>query len=169
MKKAIKLRRNKKFGVGKTVGSCIYVHRQYEWVLPECVQQAKTLIPTAFPYTVVKFDQRTTAVSFIESPDFDTADEPTVGSSYHVEAKGWVTFRKSNGAQIYHHKWLFVKDDYAGFDVAAARRRSLQWMALEGVDRRRIGSRKYWKQNVVSRIEIEDRLRRAPHSKDNKK
>jgi len=30
---------------------------------------------------------------------------------------------------IYHDKWLFVADDYAGFDVAASKRRSAAWLA----------------------------------------
>jgi hypothetical protein len=90
MKKG-KLCRNRKFRVGKVAGFYIYVHRKYGRVLSERVQQAKTLIPVTFLYTVVKYNQRTNEVSFIESPDFDAADEPTVGSSYRVDAKGRVT------------------------------------------------------------------------------
>ena len=53
---------------------------------------------------------------------------------------------------IYHHKWLFVAEDYAGFDVEESKRRSQQWIALEGVDRSRIGRKRYWEQHVVPRL-----------------
>ncbi len=53
---------------------------------------------------------------------------------------------------IYHHKWLFVPDDYTGFNVAESKARSEQWIALSGVDRSRIGRLSFWEQNVVPRL-----------------
>jgi hypothetical protein len=54
---------------------------------------------------------------------------------------------------IYHHKWLFVKDDYSEFDVEESKRRSLAWLVLDGIDKKRIGRLSYWTAHVVPRIE----------------
>ena len=53
---------------------------------------------------------------------------------------------------IYHHKWLFVKDDYDGFDVEESKTRSRAWMALTDIDRTRIGKKSYWEGTVVQRL-----------------
>jgi len=53
---------------------------------------------------------------------------------------------------IYHHKWLFVADNYQGFDVAASKQRSELWMKLPDVDRSRIGRKSFWETQVVRRI-----------------
>ncbi len=53
---------------------------------------------------------------------------------------------------IYHHKWLFVDDDYRGFDVAESKARSVQWIGLGDVDRSRIGRKSYWENYVVPRL-----------------
>jgi hypothetical protein len=58
---------------------------------------------------------------------------------------------------IYHHKWLFVSDDYEEFDVEASKSRSERWMALTDVDRSRIGRKSYWDEQVVPRIGQSDR------------
>ena len=95
----------------------------------------------------------TGAVSFIKSPDFDTADEPIVGDVITVKPDG-TTRRRSRRAdpQIYHHKWLFVADDYKGFNVAASKRRSATWLKLADIDKSRIGTKSYWEEHVVPRI-----------------
>jgi len=52
--------------------------------------------------------------------------------------------------------WRFVADDYAGFDVAASKQRSLTWMALEGIDKTRIGRKSYWVKLVIPRLSSAD-------------
>ena len=52
--------------------------------------------------------------------------------------------------------WRFVADDYAGFDVAASKQRSLTWMALEGIDKTRIGRKSYWVKQVIPRLSSAD-------------
>jgi hypothetical protein len=53
---------------------------------------------------------------------------------------------------IYHHKWLFVDDDYRGFDTEQSKARSQQWITLGDVDRARIGRQSYWQEQVVPRL-----------------
>jgi hypothetical protein len=130
-------------GVGKRMGGSIYMHRLY--VRTEVLE----LAPPGFDFAVVREDHK--SITFVQSPDFDTADEPTVGDSVLVCGLDDKRWRKGCG-QIYHHKWLFVRDDYPWFDVAAAVERSRRWLALDGVDMRRIGWRSYWEREVVPRI-----------------
>ncbi|MDA7979502.1 MAG: DNA phosphorothioation-associated putative methyltransferase [Pirellulales bacterium] len=149
--------RSKRFGVGKEIGGNVYVHRDYEDVLGERVQTAKKCIPEGFEYTVVKLNIKTEALTFVSSPDFDTADEPVVGRHILVRADGTTQDRKQlDDPYIYHHKWLMVEDTYHGFDVAASRHRSLHWMSLSNVDTARIGRKSYWDAHVVPRIRAGD-------------
>jgi hypothetical protein len=151
------LRRSSRYGVGKEIGGAVYVHRQYQHLLGTAVEIAAARLPPGFDYTIVKVHRRTGAVSFIHSPDFDTAPEPTVGEICIVRPEGKLqTRRQLSDPYIYHHKWLFVADDYAGFDVEGSKRRSEQWLSLQGVDRRRIGRRSYWISKVVPRIPATD-------------
>ena len=149
-------KRSARFGVGKEIGGAVYVHRQYESLLPFAVQKAKSFLPMEFSYTVVKFKLSDETVSFIQSADFDSADEPTVGDLYTIKADGSASFRrKLNDPWIYHHKWLFVADDYEGFIVESSKTRSSQWLALENIDFQRIGKKSFWKEQVVARFPVE--------------
>lgn len=117
--------RSRTYGVGKEIGGAIYVHRSVEHVLGHVVDEARERIPEGFDYQVVKFVQKTGMVSFVQSPDFDEADEPTVGEIVTVSPDGAIRRRaRSANPEIYHHKWLFVSDDYSGFDVEESKARS---------------------------------------------
>ena len=150
-------KRSAAFGVGKEIGGAIYVHRSSESVLGQVVDVARLKLPVRFAYEVVKLVPKTGVVSFVLSPDFDDADEPTVGAIATVYPDGTVRRRsQSANPEIYHHKWLFVTDDYLGFDVQQSKDRSQKWLRLEGVDTKRIGRKKYWETEVVPRIEAEE-------------
>lgn len=147
-------KRSAKYGIGKEIGGRLYVHRSSEHVLGEVVCEAKRYLPDDFDYAVVRFDNRQGTVSFIECQDFDVADEPTVGRSVTVSSGGVLRRREQRAdPEIYHHKWLFVTDDYPGFDVETSRRRSEVWTQLEGIDRSKIGTRSYWESRVLPLIE----------------
>lgn len=151
------LSRSPHLGIGKEIGGCIYVHRTYEHVLPKSnLEAAKAALPSEFSYQVVKYNLRSRNFSFVNSPDFDTALEPTVGQSILVRADGTSRRRAPlSDPEIYHHKWLFVTDDYTGFDVEASKQRSRSWINLPGIDRRRIGRKSYWEKHVLLRLERE--------------
>lgn len=146
-------KRSKRFGVGKEIGGAVYVHRDYEGRLGDAVTKAKKHLPESVCYHVVKLNLRTEAVSFIQCVDFDTAAEPTVGDLVTIDVEGNSRHRSQpRDPEIYHHKWLFVADDFAGFDVEQSKLRSLAWSALERVDRKRIGRQSYWNEIVVPRL-----------------
>jgi hypothetical protein len=139
--------------VGKEIGGSVYVHRQYEDRLGPTVVLAKRWLPTDFSYDVVKYNRRTEVVSFVQCPGFDDEPEPSIGGVVTVRADGTLQRRAvPSDPPIYHHKWLFVADDYAGFDVAESQRRSAAWLVLPGVDKSRIGRRSYWETHVVPRL-----------------
>ena len=153
MKQPTLPKRSARFKVGKEIGGAVYVHKQYESLLPEAVQKAKRFLPPEFSYTVVKYQLSDETVSFIQSSDFDSADEPTVEDLYTIKTDGSVSFRrKLADPWIYHHKWLFVADDYQGFNVEASKARSRRWLALANIDFRRIGKKSFWAEHVVARL-----------------
>src|SRR5689334_23123619 len=133
-------KRSKRFGVGKEIGGAGYVHKDYEDRLGEVVSNARRHVPSDFLYTIVKYNERTGAVSFIACPDFDQSDEPIVGDLWIISSVGRVRFLpRPADPYVYHHKWLMVADDYAGFDVAGSRQRSRDWLAGVDIDTSRIG------------------------------
>ena len=153
-------KRSARFKVGKEIGGAVYVHKQYESLLPEAVQKAKSFLPPEFSYTVVKFELSDETVSFIQSANFDSADEPIVGDLYTVKTDGSTTLRrKLIDPWIYHHKWLFVAEDYKGFDVESSKDRSRHWLALADIDSHRIGKHSYWEEHVVPRIRVQEAIR----------
>lgn len=142
---------------GKKIHPYIYTHISAisdagipmdEWV------EADSLLPVNFEYSVVRYNTKTGDFQFTESYDWDTADEPIVGDQITIKANGDITERVHNpdNPQIYHHKWMFVNDSYEGFDVAESMERSEEWEAL-GVDKRRIGYKRYWEGQVLPLLE----------------
>ena len=82
-----------------------------------------------------------------KSPNWDSAQEPLATTGLKV-SDGKI--KKLNINQIYHHKWLFVKDDYKGFNVDDSVKRSLAWLPLRKEDKIKnvkwssIGRQKAW-------------------------
>jgi hypothetical protein len=148
------IKRSPKYGVGKQMGSAIYVHKSAEDVLPpEDLNRAKQLGGNP-DYEVVKYDTKTGNVTFIGSPDWDTSDEPIVGDAVLVKLDGSVKLIKQKSSpQIYHHKWLFVRDNYTGFNIQDSMNRSRKWLSIPNVDFARIGYKSFWDANVVPLIE----------------
>lgn len=154
-------KRSKRFGVGKEIGGAVYIHRSYANVLPQGIyQKALALIPKNFDFVVIKYTIKTNAFTFIQSPNFDTEDEPTIGDMILcipdkksiVGFKTRVIWQNKYNPLIYHHKWLFVRDDYKGFDVKQSKNRSLSWISLQDVNRSLIGRKLYWETYVIPQI-----------------
>lgn len=147
----IKRYRHSEGGVGKQMGKNVWLHRNYDHWLPqqEELAQAKRQLPKGWNYNVVKYDPDA-GFTFFNSPDFDTADEPVAGPFIKVGFDG--SMKRGQVDQIWHHKWLWVDDDYEGFDVDEAAERSRSWLALSDVDFARIGRKEFWQSEVVPRI-----------------
>ena len=151
-------KRHSKYGVGKRMGPDVYMHKTYLKDLPADVRKTieTAKLPENFSYEIIKYNEKTGQVSLIESPDWNEISEPTTGDSFIIKPDGTTKLHKAPSdpvkRMVYHHKWLFVKDDYAGFDVAESRMRSRIWKALPNVDVRRIGQRQYWETQVIPRM-----------------
>ena len=149
--------------IGKVIGGQIYVHKDYvdspllKREIPlSWYKLAVSKLPPDFDYTVVRYDLKDGSIAFISSPDFDTADEPTVGTSIKVTRDGNVKVTKPLADPwIWHHKWEWVGDDYSGFDVEQSKARSEKWKSIVGVDKAvssRIGKKSYWDREIVPKI-----------------
>ena len=122
-----------KYGVGKEIGGEIYVHKDYvDRVVPRMIyNQALDILEDTYPefeFNCIKYNPKTSVISFQEVPDFDSAREPKVGDYVIVKPDGSVKPGHSN--YIFHHKWLFVKNNYPGFDVEDSWEWSKKWLSV---------------------------------------
>ena len=133
-KKGSVIKRSPKYGVGKEIGGDIYLHKDYapEVVPASCWNNALAILEEEYPefqYNCVRWSPKTQKVSFQEAPDFDTAREPVVGDYVTVDC-GDGTTSTGHSNYIWHHKWLWVRNDYDGFDVDESWNWSKQWLSV---------------------------------------
>lgn len=124
-----------KLGVGKQVGSKIYVALQY---LPDIceeglIKEARMILRDhGLDYNSFKcacYDLKNPCViRFDTCPTFDTDDCPVVGWQYTVDTY-FGTVKKKYCEQIFHHKWTFCKENYPGFDVQKSYEYSKLWLS----------------------------------------
>ena len=79
-----------------------------------------------FCFNCIRYSPKTEDIAFQEVPDFDTAREPIVGDYIVVYHDGRI--RKGHSNYIFHHKWLWVKNDYQGFNVRESWEWSRTWL-----------------------------------------
>jgi len=118
--------------VGKQVGPQLYVHKNYaSKVIPiNILQKAMTALRKLYPdfkFNSIMLDAKSGTFRFDEAPDFDTAREPHVGKYVSIDRNNTVREGKSNN--IWHHKWLWVMDDYDGFNVEESKKWSETWLS----------------------------------------
>lgn len=134
---------------GKKVGTKIYVHRRYEETVvdKQLLAYAKRLAGCIDGYDCVRYDTKDGAVAFQFADDFNGKDEPAVMLTVTVKQDGTVTRNRSNedNPPIWHHKWLWVRDDYKGFDVEESKARSKTWEPhVSKEEKRKIGRKSFW-------------------------
>lgn len=122
-----------KHEVGKMIGGCLYFHKSYSnGVIPQDIlENAENALKETYPsfeYQCLKYDTKKQSISFQEAPDFNSAREPIVGDYVTVTIDGKV--KTGHSSYIWHHKWLWVKDDYTGFDIEESYRWSAEWLAV---------------------------------------
>ena len=123
-----------KYGVGKEIGGSLYLHKQYadEIIPQDILEPAEQILSETYPdfdYNCIRWDYKTNKISFQEAPDFDTAREPVVGDYVTVDPNtGKVQTGHSD--YIWHHKWLWVRNDYTGFDVEDSWKWSKEWLSV---------------------------------------
>lgn len=124
-----------KFGVGKQMGSKIYFHKSvWNKIVPEDVWNRALEVLEINKLKLIWFQtvcydfKQPNIVRFDTCPGFNSHEEPMVGRMFFVDINiGIVTDKYNN--QIYHHKWLWVTEDYEGFDVQESYEWSKLWLS----------------------------------------
>lgn len=146
----------------KKVGTCYYVHKSNKKQLMEIQVDSSKLADIMvaiseveriddFKYEVIKYDKQKHQVTFIDSPDWVTANEPEVGDAWMLKMQQdwtWKFIKKrSKNPQIYHGKWRFVDQSfYKDFDVIKSYEREKTWQQLPGIKevKKFIGNKDFW-------------------------
>jgi len=123
--------------VGKKMGTDLYVHHDYaDHVIPkDIIKKANDILRNSqyyeFKYSCIKFTPSLGVFRVDASPDFDTAREPHTGDSINIYYnKGIVKPNPPHqGTSIWHHKWIWVMDDYKGFNVEESYQWSKLWLS----------------------------------------
>lgn len=146
----------------KKIADKVYVHKSAEDTLPEAlralVTQAFFRLGAAYTdieYDLVKVDPKEGSVTFLWVPGFDTDDEPALEKSVKVIGDSVKRrFEESDNPPIYHGRHFFVKADYRGFDVAAAKARYDKWKksGIAEIVGSKIGRLKYWRDVVLPKL-----------------
>lgn len=124
-----------KFGVGKQVGSKIYIHINSRFgIIPgstwdKAVEMLmdKYISPSLFQ-TLCYDLKKPNLVRFDTCEGFLTEREPVVGQMVFVDTETGKMWNKYN-PQIYHHKWTFVPEGFYGFDVQESYDWSKEWLS----------------------------------------
>jgi len=151
------------FPVGKVIGGCVYLHKQYENELPQdFLANAKSKLPKGFHYDTLKFDPKSKSITFFRVDDFDTNHEPIIDEYVTVKPNSDGVKVVTDGNTVYHHKWQWVGPDYKGFDVEKNKARSAKWYGLTDADigqekyKCKIGKNSFWQQHVVDKFLKDD-------------
>lgn len=121
--------RRYKDDVGKDIGGGIYVHRKYAGaVVPaDLLKKAVECLPKGFKYNAVVYNTIEYTIRFDEALNFDSAREPWPGNFIKIFPGGGMS--KGFSPSIWHHKWMWVRDDYKGFDVQRSYDWSEKWLS----------------------------------------
>lgn len=152
--KLLNLSRNKINPIGKKMGNQLWFHKNYAIeILGEAkFNSFKSIVPKEFEYEVLRWDSKKEELAFIECFDFNISNEPIVGKVLRVlkKEKSFELLKVVNQPKdplIYHHKWMFVKDDYQYFSVKESKKRSLEWKEVLGKNKSlssKIGRLSFW-------------------------
>lgn len=139
--------RSRKYGVGKEIGGKIYFHKNYfhKVISPDLFLMAANELPYGFIFNCLMVDRnRPYVIRFDEAPDFDTAREPHPGDFIEVNIST-KEIRRGHSDFIWHHKWMWVDDDYTGFDVGESYEWSKRWTQFISHPS---GSKKIWESQL---------------------
>lgn len=123
------------FGVGKQVGSKIYIHINSRFgIIPGDVWDKameildKEWISPSWFYTLCYDLKKPHIIRFDFCEGFCTEREPVVGQMVFVDTETERVWNRYN-SQIYHHKWLWVPEGFKGFDVQESYEWSKHWLS----------------------------------------
>ena len=138
----------------KKVGSCIYCHwTNTVYLSSVAFHDALDILEWSNTWDYVKWDTKTDTFTFTWCDDFNGKNEPVVRRQFRVDGcvGNALPVSKTN-PPIIHGKHLFVREDYAGFDVDEARARWNSYQGADWLDKSRMGFLKWWTENAIPRI-----------------
>ena len=134
----------------------IYFHKNYVHLFPQKLQDAIKFLPKHLEFNIIKYNSKDDTVSFIFSPDFDEVYHPTIVQSAKMDlnnnGKPLKIYRYKSNLKIYHHRWLFVQDDYKGFDVKKDKKWSALWSKVPRLNHLKYGTLHNWNTITLPRI-----------------
>jgi hypothetical protein len=133
--------------VGKFIGGDLYIHKKYmkEVVPNDLLKNALKFLPKGTKFNTIVYNMKDQSIRFDEALNFDTDREPCAGNFIKVSPDG--TTRNGSTQYIWHHKWLWVKDGYVGFDVQESYDWSKLWLSKLPVSPS--GSMNVWKAQLA--------------------
>ncbi len=148
--------RNKKYGVGKDILGNIYFHKAYinSFDFAEHIKTMIKRLPKNFTFNIVRFNKTNKDASFMNSPDFDSSFYPIVISSIKVNPDNSISPIRNyrNNLAIYHHRWLFVKDNYNKFSVETDFHFCKLWNRVPNLISNKYGHLNHWKNVSIPKI-----------------
>lgn len=97
-----------------------------------------------FWFDVVKFDKKNCNFTFIYCKDFDNEREPEITLCILVKKNQEIKVMKGRG-QIYHAKYMFVKENYRGFNIEESKKWYETWNKIIPKElKKNIGYKKNW-------------------------
>ena len=136
----------------KKIMSKIWMHKssinQAGIVAEAHIRSIMEVVPVS--YDVIRYDLKTQEIAFIGVEDWNNQLEPVLTHSYVVKPDGTTKLRNESltNPTIYHQKELFVNEDYAGFNIQEAYKRTETWKAL-GLPSNKIGRYSYWSEQLA--------------------
>ncbi len=130
---------------GRMLGTRLQAHASFikdvvpTLVLANAKRAAEEFCPAILRiHNAFHFNLADQSLSFDYSPDFDHSDEPVLAASFTVHADGTSQFIPiAMDPIIWPHKWLWVADNYSGFDVKQSMQRSLWLCSLAPMSEQR--------------------------------
>lgn len=149
-------RGNNTYPVGKVVGNQVYFHKQYIDEMPDNVQELYTKaikeLPEDFSFNTLMYEKgvkgKPNRIRFDEAPNFNSAREPVPGNTFAYAEDG-VT-KRGNSNSIWHHKWMWVDDNYKNFNVDESYTWSREWTGtLKDTNYQKIGKEDVWQEELT--------------------
>jgi len=154
--------------VGRYFDASVYVHKDFAHLIPHKIdmsvlERAINLLPKDFTYDLIRYDRYLQNVSFIQVHNFDTDNDPVQGDSWYIKSD-WKLSRgdthrftsAKKDPQIYHHKWVYVPENYSGFNWQDAFQWSERWMSRRynaGFTSAQLARLSYWK-DFLKKVKI---------------
>jgi len=139
----------------KVIGNTKYLHRSALKVLSSeeytKVTEALKQVPKGFKAVVIAITKD--SIRLTECPEWDKEFEPSVGDSFVVFDNGTNKLNKASktNPQIYHRRYLFVLDDYQGFNTELDKSWVAKWERLNP-DKNRMGRKLWWSEFIANNL-----------------